>query len=1709
MITAEIEEFVPFGRDYLKIHPSGTQENLNTEQWFIKDKDNFDSYEEEVYANGKVVIQCRTAITDEKGIAKKCFNLDNAIKQITSCQFHNLSRLRSSADSLGKSDTDDLVKCITVLGPTCVDMICSDGSFYASPLPFKVETIWPIPSGFCVQRPTSYTDTYKKGVPTLFSLIHTLDDFCPVIYRYPESKKSMYFSDPDQQIVFSSVKISLLVTYDVSVGIHAVWKVREATAQDKPDPVSRNSSPSDFGQSSKFGNLNSRGPSRLSGSLCAPNGRHSHTPSPIRSRPNTPARAATPSNLMRIHSPAFGHGQTSRAVSPHSAIMHEASFSSDNLFSNMSQSRGFGWLSSPHVYRLPSEDSASIHEEQDFESMPPSICLEHIWQEDEKSILLVEFELRSITSSYFFGTSSEIVAKDAGCLTDLKMIAVLEPSGDLMLYSGTVKVCSFDASVKLQKYSFEKKQSSALDLLRTSYGTELVETPKARQDLQVKLQDIVAMRDFTANKFFLVLPNNQFYRVYVPRITSDELIEKCLEVIMTNLANEQFIDVFARYYIVLNEGNHLSLEQSPWRKFMDTTLMLMGFPEQFRKSMIENKRSSPAPPQPKRAKKSDSFCENMDWEFLQESDLHNNIKEIFGAHSVAKDSSVIEAEDEINLNPSTPLYDWIPKLFKDWHLLYEDLKLNIMTFSQRKNLANLLVLLSRCLGLEAHYTHYISDFPELEGSPKGGSIHIQKDQLEDLHSKGVNFIPLKNIEDHVIHEVTLQKMPSEFMSPFKNTQLIVKTLYCITSFLSSGITASPDSMISELQISDPNRLRKQDCAERLLDIFSGSGFHKVDLERLPFGLAIIYQELLHHYRQKASGNITASSARLLGREDLATITDHSVAESLTRSHSQAHGPSCYMTNEVFKMRFSYDRRVDEVERLLTSSVPVVINIIQKPEVSDHDFIKEQESKLLLRSKRTMALPVARGLFRLGMTEPTIGEVIGIPTLELTGKDMQSNKVINLPSQTDLPADRFQWPLFHNGVAAGLEIAYGSSQIDSTWIVYNKLKYKELNEELAGFLMGVGLTGHLHVLPPHLLYDYITKGHGFTSVALLLGITAAKCGSRDAEIYKLLAVHVDALLPPTALEISIPHSAKVAAILGTGLLYMETMERHLVKIFLQEISRPPGPEMENAICRESHSLAAGFALGMVLLGKGTDSLYFSDLKITQELHHLVFGGQQCELPTYLREIFKSPSYLIKEGDKLNTDVTCPSAIMALTLIYLKTNNRVIANWFSSPDTTANLDTVKPDNLLLRLLARGLILWEETLPSVDWVESHLPQIFDDVSFDVKQQTAYDADKETLRLGYCCIIAGCCMALGIKFAASANQSAFDTLIHFTQKFQKLASNPIFEKGGRAVIEMCLTTVLVSTSLVMAGTGNLQVLRIARRLRKRCNADITYGNHMAVHMAIGFLFLGFGRFTLSTNNKAIAGLLCSLYPKFPHNTRDNRYHLQAFRHLYVLSCEPRLVIPRDIGTGSVCFVPLLVKLKETPSYPATAFKLLAPCFLPEVSLIDEIQVVGPRYWPITIKFSDSEKPPDEIVRIINCLYVKKKVGYLSYVDDPKGHRNLMARTFTNQSEKLETISSFSSNADAVLFGEMFCSDDAKTNEVNSEFLSSTLFECVSNEKLDVLPTYMSIERVLAEAADGHFSSENMKQLEIIFQYYSILHPKLQKIGVVGKRRINNLLEC
>ena len=40
-------------------------------------------------------------------------------------------------------------------------------------------------------------------------------------------------------------------------------------------------------------------------------------------------------------------------------------------------------------------------------------------------------------------------------------------------------------------------------------------------------------------------------------------------------------------------------------------------------------------------------------------------------------------------------------------------------------------------------------------------------------------------------------------------------------------------------------------------------------------------------------------------------------------------------------------------------------------------------------------------------------------------------------------------------------------------------------------------------------------------------------------------------------------------------------------------------------------------------------------------------------------------------------------------------------------------------------------------------------------------------------------------------------------------------------------------------------------------------------------------------------------------------RYHLQAFRHLYVLAAEPRVLVPREVDSNKACHVPLEVTMK------------------------------------------------------------------------------------------------------------------------------------------------------------------------------------------------------
>lgn len=65
---------------------------------------------------------------------------------------------------------------------------------------------------------------------------------------------------------------------------------------------------------------------------------------------------------------------------------------------------------------------------------------------------------------------------------------------------------------------------------------------------------------------------------------------------------------------------------------------------------------------------------------------------------------------------------------------------------------------------------------------------------------------------------------------------------------------------------------------------------------------------------------------------------------------------------LWNLRFPEDLRVIEARRLLQSSKPVAIVLVQRPDVSDHDFIEEQERHLYAICTRTLSLPVGRYKF---------------------------------------------------------------------------------------------------------------------------------------------------------------------------------------------------------------------------------------------------------------------------------------------------------------------------------------------------------------------------------------------------------------------------------------------------------------------------------------------------------------------------------------------------------------------------------------------------------------------------------------------------------------------------------------------------------------------------------------------------------------------------
>lgn len=307
---------------------------------------------------------------------------------------------------------------------------------------------------------------------------------------------------------------------------------------------------------------------------------------------------------------------------------------------------------------------------------------------------------------------------------------------------------------------------------------------------------------------------------------------------------------------------------------------------------------------------------------------------------------------------------------------------------------------------------------------------------------------------------------------------------------------------------------------------------------------------------------------------------------------------------------------------------------------------------------------------------------------------------------------------------------------------------------------------------------------------------------------------------------------------------------------------------------------------------------------------------------------------------------------------------------------------------------------------------------------------------------------------------------------------------KLSKHSLQNCINTIVLAFGSVMAGTGELNLLRRLRVLHGHVSTATTYGTHIASHLALGLLFLGKGRQTLGTSKLATAALVCALYPSYPSSSTCNRFHLQASRHLWVLAVEPRCLVAKDIDSGRPVYIPLKFRVKEEVApgqLEARSKKLTTPTLIPPVETIESIRTDSPRYWPINLNFAASKEHLDSFLHN-QTIFVKRKSGHLSYAQDARGIRsvftqakieagsavldagetaNLLTKSLSGSglSHIASSYSALSASAKADL--QHFCTreeTDFESSQKLAGFLSSAVLECLLQDKQELVAVYRGL---------------------------------------------------
>ena len=384
------------------------------------------------------------------------------------------------------------------------------------------------------------------------------------------------------------------------------------------------------------------------------------------------------------------------------------------------------------------------------------------------------------------------------------MIAVLDPSGTLILYTGNILV----SKVHIPNTIFNNTPVTKVGTTNRNTGTQSNKSPNtsfprrssllptAQKPGDTTFEDelhllspvhplqpqfsnrcnniCLSLRDPAVNRLTLVYSSGKMLRITLPLINETKFVTRCIKALKQVLKKDQYIQLIIKWYGSRNPpgSRDYSVEQE-WEIFCNVLLDLMGFSAVLH-DVSNNTTASFNAEEPKKRKKNDEIHSgtDQDWQFM--------LSILEGADS----KSFKDANSQCNnVDTTACLFNTIPAIFYCFHLLYEDFKLDDTMHQHLLPLAKFLHQLAYDMQLQSYTFHYSLDFPILIRNCTKSSI------LTEQHGAQMLFKELLQVQapsvfnqlEYIIHNK--DALPYNYIDGINNLSRNVLQVFIIIIYI--------------------------------------------------------------------------------------------------------------------------------------------------------------------------------------------------------------------------------------------------------------------------------------------------------------------------------------------------------------------------------------------------------------------------------------------------------------------------------------------------------------------------------------------------------------------------------------------------------------------------------------------------------------------------------------------------------------------------------------------------------------------------------------------------------------------------------------------------------------------------------------------------------------------------------------------------------------